>query len=214
MEDYSMTDYPKTYQLPKGIIVHERRHLAANGFFFAGGIYFENEKGVRQYKYGQMYVEVYVPRKITQPYPLIFYHGGGQSGLCWMETADKREGWADFFLKEGYVVYVVDVPARGRSAYHVDIDGPLSRLTSELCYQYFAGNTGNWETAKLHTQWPETMEKDPRGYDQNYDQLCSAMVDQIGVVRQQEAVRDASIKLLERTGQAIIVTHSLSGPYG
>jgi pimeloyl-ACP methyl ester carboxylesterase len=160
-----------------------------------------------------MYVEIYVPQEITRPYPLVFYHGGGQSGLCWMATADGHEGWVYSFLKKGYVVYVVDVPARGRSAYHIDVDGPLSRLSSELCKQYFADSIGNWKTANLHTQWP-TAEFNEKGYDKNFDNLCSAMVDQVNVVRQQEAVQEASKALLNRIGPSIIVTHSLSGPYG
>jgi pimeloyl-ACP methyl ester carboxylesterase len=204
----------KPYSLPDTIVAREQKSLKAKGFFFVGGKYFENDQGIRQYKYGQMYVEVFVPKEITQPYPLILYHGGGQSGLCWMETADKEKGWVEAFLERGYVTFVVDVPARGRSAYHTEVDGPLARLTSQLCKTYFADNTGDWPTAKLHTQWPADKKVDDKGYDKNYDDLCSAMVNHVNVVRQQELVKEAGAALLERTGPAVLVTHSMSGPYG
>ena len=74
---------------------------------------------------GAMYVEVLVPKKIRHPYPLVFLHDKGANGTVWMQTPDGRPGWAYFFLKQGYVVYLEDAPARGRSAYDPDLDGKL-----------------------------------------------------------------------------------------
>ena len=47
---------------------------------------------------------------------IVFLHGAGQTGTDWLQTPDGRPGWARFFTSRGYVVYMVDYPARGRSA--------------------------------------------------------------------------------------------------
>ena len=77
-----------------------------------------------------MYVEVWVPKQIRQRYPVVFFHGNGQTGTVWRQTPDGRPGWAYYLLKQGYVVYMVDYPARGRSGYVPDVDATL--VTREL----------------------------------------------------------------------------------
>src|SRR5579863_10058471 len=69
------------------------------------------------------YVEVMVPKKIRHPYPIVFFHGAGQTGTDWLQTPDGRPGWAYFFIKQGYTIYMVDFPARGRSTYNPSPDG-------------------------------------------------------------------------------------------
>lgn len=52
--------------------LHQRR------YFFVGGQYVNTSLGtVLQ---NQMYVEQLTPVEISQPYPLILFHGGGQDG--------------------------------------------------------------------------------------------------------------------------------------
>jgi pimeloyl-ACP methyl ester carboxylesterase len=201
------------YRMPDDIIVYDSSHLASRGFFFTGGKYREDNI-TRYYKYGQMYVEVYVPRRLTQPYPLILYYGGGQTALNWMGTPDGRRGWLDIFLEMGYVVYLPDVPARGRSAYHPETDGDLIYMNADLTREWFAAFGGTGPLASLHTQWPAAPEKDTRGYDKNYEDFCSWQVEFLPPEKQQELIKEAGTLLLERTGPAVILTHSMAGPYG
>mgnify|MGYP001812046665 CR=1 FL=1 len=42
-------------------------------------------------------------------------HGGGGQGTDWLETPDGRDGWVDYFVADGWDVYVVDRPSHGRS---------------------------------------------------------------------------------------------------
>ena len=42
-------------------------------------------------------------------------HGGGGQGTDWLETPDGRDGWADYFVADGWDVYVIDRPGHGRS---------------------------------------------------------------------------------------------------
>ena len=89
--------------------------LARDGFMYVGGKTMQVEG--RDYLYGQMYVEIRIPAKQTHPYPIIMVHGGSMSGTNYTGTPDGREGWAQYFVRQGYAVYVVDQPGRGRSGF-------------------------------------------------------------------------------------------------
>ena len=78
--------------------------LAKRGIFFAGGEYVGPEDN--RLMHGQMYVEVLTPKEVTQPYPLVLIHGAAQTAVDWMMTPDERKGWADYFVEQGYVVYM------------------------------------------------------------------------------------------------------------
>src|SRR5207244_3621734 len=97
--------------------------LARDGFFYVGGKTMTVEG--KEYFYGQMYVEIRIPAKQTHPYPIIMVHGGTMSGTNYTGTPDGREGWAQYFVRQGYAVYVVDQPGRGRSGFLTAAHGPL-----------------------------------------------------------------------------------------
>jgi len=67
-----------------------------------------------------------IPQQQKHPYPIVLVHGGGQTGSGWISNPDGRDGWATYFLRKGYAVYVVDQVGRGRSAYINDVYGPTS----------------------------------------------------------------------------------------
>ena len=128
--------------------------LTREGFFYVGGK--PTVVNGRTYMAGQMYVDVRIPAKQTQPYPIIMVHGGTRSATTFFGTPDGREGWAQYFVRQGYAVYVVDQPGRGRSGYLAesygpwkvpDGDGGQRRYLSQAKYKL-------WPQAHLHTQWP------------------------------------------------------------
>ena len=80
--------------------------LARDGFFYVNGK--PTTVNDREYISGQMYVEVRIPAEKTKPYPIIMVHGGTMSGTNFTGTPDGREGWAQYFVRQGYAVYVVD----------------------------------------------------------------------------------------------------------
>lgn len=201
------------YQVPNAVHALSQEHIGSRGYFYVGGAFAERD-GTRDYLHGQMYVEVLVPKTVTRPYPLVLFHGGGQTGLNWMATPDGRPGWADHFVSQGYVVYVPDVPARGRSPYHPAVDGPLTYMTADLTRTYFASDQGPWPTARLHDQWPASGQTDQWGYDAHYQALCAAQVEYLPPAQQQALVRQAGAELLRTIGPSVLVTHSMAGPYG
>jgi pimeloyl-ACP methyl ester carboxylesterase len=140
-------------------------------------------------------------------------HGGSQSGTNFTGTPDGREGWAQFFLRQGYAVYVVDQPGRGRAAYQADLYGPAARVNLENTQRRFAApeRFNLWPQARLHTQWPgQGVPGDPA-----FDQFYASQVPSIeNFTLQQELNRDAILALLEKIGPSILLTHSQSGAFG
>jgi pimeloyl-ACP methyl ester carboxylesterase len=185
--------------------------LEKEGHFFVGGKYFGTPG--RQFMAGQMYVEYRIPRRLRRPFPIVMWHGGGQSGACYTGTPDGREGWAQFFLRSGYAVYVVDQPGRGRSAYNPDAYSPQYWRDTSLVQERFTASaqSGVWPHARLHTQWPGAG----TAGDPVFDQFYAAQLPMIeSSLVQQSLNRDAGAALLDRIGPAILLTHSESGDYG
>jgi pimeloyl-ACP methyl ester carboxylesterase len=108
---------------------------ASVGYFYVGGRYV-GESGA-QVMQGAMYVEVLRPKRVIHRYPLVLIHGTGQTGTNWLGTPDGRQGWAQYFLTRGYVAYIVDQPARGRSAWHRGIDGELKAVPAPVIEKLF-----------------------------------------------------------------------------
>src|SRR3954468_9785767 len=100
--------------------------IARQGYLFAGGKY--STVNGRQVMSGQLYAEFQVPSKQSHRWPIVMIHGGSQSGTNFTGTPDGREGWAQFFLRLGYAIYVVDQPGRGRAAYQPEIYGAAAAL--------------------------------------------------------------------------------------
>ncbi|HMI96439.1 MAG TPA: alpha/beta hydrolase [Micropepsaceae bacterium] len=184
--------------------------IATQGYIFAGGKYVDGPDG--KYMSGQAYVEYQIPKNRTHPFPIVMIEGGGQSGSNFTGTPDGREGWAQYFLKRGYAVYVVDQPGRGRSALRPDYGDTVQRPTSWVQQQFTAPERSKlWPQARLHTQWPGTgMAGDPV-FDQFYAQQLQAIA---SFPKQQELNRDAGAALLDQIGPAILLTHSQSGAFG
>jgi pimeloyl-ACP methyl ester carboxylesterase len=179
-------------------------------FFYVGGEYvgpLSNE-----FMCGQMYVEALRPVKVTRPYPLVFIHGSAQTATNWLKTADGSPGWAYVFVELGYEVLLVDQPARGRSPWNQESDGELSPVPVAAIERYFtATQDGEWPQAKKHTQWPGSGRKGDAIFDDFYATQVPYITDN---AKSQALFQAAGIALLDKIGDAILVTHSQSGPYG
>jgi pimeloyl-ACP methyl ester carboxylesterase len=185
--------------------------IAEQGYFYVGGRYTTSKDG--QIMAGQMFVQYQAPQPRKHPYPVVMWHGGGQTGTNFLGTPDGRKGWAQFFLEQGYAVYVVDQPARGRSGFFTGVYGETRRPTTGAMSRRFTapGNHNEYPQAKLHTQWPgKGVPGDPV-----FDQFFASQVEDIrdvGVIERLN--REAGVALLDRIGPAILLTHSQSGPFG
>jgi len=188
-----------------------QRTPATREFFYVGGHY------VGDVMADQMYVEVLRPARVTRKYPLVFLHGNSQTATNWMNTPDGRPGWADYFLAQGYLVYLIDQPARGRSAWHPNVNGALAILPiSDIERRFTASEIdGTWPQAKKHTQWPSDSPLKGRRGDPVFDAFAATQVESLSsLVETQTLIQAAGTALLDRIGPAILITHSQSGPFG
>jgi len=185
--------------------------LSQDGYFYVNGK--PTKVNDREYISGQMYVEVRVPAVKTKPYPIIMVHGGTMSGTNFTGTPDGREGWAQYFVRQGYAVYVVDQPGRGRSGYLAAAYGPNRNVERGNSASRFVAQEKFklWPQAHLHTQWPGAGDPD----DDASMQLASGQLPAIeSFTRQQFLNRDALVALLEKIGPSILLVHSQAGAFG
>ena len=111
--------------------------LKSHGVFWAGGrIVNRTQPGTenagdqknipykqQQILVGQAYVEYFIPQNLRRgkrTLPIVMIPGGVLVGVHFLTTPDGREGWADYFLRRGYPVYIIDVPGRGRAGFAPD----------------------------------------------------------------------------------------------
>jgi pimeloyl-ACP methyl ester carboxylesterase len=185
--------------------------LARDGFFYVGGQ--PTTVDGRTYVSHQMYVEVRIPAQQTHRYPIVMVHGGTMSGTNFTGTPDGREGWAQYFVRQGYAVYVVDQPGRGRSGYLAAAYGPARNVDRDNAPRRFIAQEKYklWPQAHLHTQWPGNGEPD----DPAAQQLAMSQLPAIeSFATQQVLNRDALLALLDRIGPAVLLVHSQAGAFG
>src|SRR5262249_55885090 len=185
-------------------------NLQTMGHMFVGGRIDGSAKGKAMT--GQMYAEYFFPHRLKSPYPVVMIHGGFQTGTNFTGTPDGREGWAQYFLRRGRAVYVVDQVARGRSAHcrqchgavtAPDLDFTLLRFVSP---RYYA----RWPQARRHTQWPGKGKVNDRIFDAFYATQFPSLTN---YPKQQALNRDAIVALLDRIGPAVLLVHSQSGAF-
>lgn len=207
-------DGPGPAALPASVNAVES-NVARQGYFYVGGRYAGEPD--REVMIGQMYVEVWVPREVRRPYPIVLFHGASSTATTWMQTPDGRKGWAHLLVDMGYIVYLTDQPARGRSAYHAALQGRQIAATAAGTER---NNTnprelGTWPQAKLHSQYPgEGPDRGRRGnpvFDAGFARSVPYLASN---AETQELVRQAGTTLLDRIGPAILLTHSQAGPFG
>ncbi|MGH7076079.1 MAG: alpha/beta hydrolase [Stellaceae bacterium] len=195
--------------------VKEPLTIADQGFFWVG---VERKKmPYGTIPAGQMYVQYQIPVEQKHRWPLVMVHGGGGQGTDYLGTPDGREGWATWFLRQGYAVYVVDRPGHGRAPYHADALGPASPPATyeglgDLFTRPEEKMPGAYPQAKLHSQWPKG---DAKRTEENLDQMLAGMGPMpTDLPAYQENMARVGGELLDRIGPSVLMTHSMGGPSG
>ncbi|KAH8659868.1 Alpha/Beta hydrolase protein [Xylariales sp. PMI_506] len=182
-------------------------------FFYVGGRSLASATG--NLTVDQLYVEKLTPTcAVHQTKPLVFFHGGGIAGSTWLNTPDNREGFATYFLKKGYIVYIIDTAAIGRS-----MENNLSNFTAvagtsneNVQIGFTAVELYNYyPQAILHTQWPGAgVNGDPV-----FDQFKKSFIPLTSSYEAQEyAMRESGCALLSLLGaDAYLISHSLGARY-
>ncbi|KAK1976339.1 Alpha/Beta hydrolase protein [Colletotrichum cereale] len=186
-------------------------------FFYVGGRYMESASG--NITVDQLYVEKLVPvdagrsrrsRGAAAAKPMVFFHGGGTTGVTWLNTPDDRPGWATYFLRQGHTVYLVDVTGIGRSTENnLAAFAMISGTAAEGVEKGFTNVEAYdaYPQAKLHTQWPGTGKKG----DPTFEQFQKTIIPlSTSWIPQELALRASGCELLSLLGEkAYLVSHSI-----
>ncbi len=134
-----------------------------------------------------MFVQYLLPANRQHDYPLVLIHGGGGQGTDWLETPDGRDGWVDYFVADGWDVYVVDRPSHGRSQSNPGCgDGMVGTANSAMISELATSDAKVWPggqptpTNDSVVAWTASSTTAPYCGDAIAAQTISALLDEIG----------------------------------
>lgn len=161
-----------------------------------------------QTAYGDHAYVLYQKPVNARKYPLVFLHGGSMTKRCWSSTPDGRDGFQNIFLRKGYSVYLMDQPRNGESGRTTNPDeapvvANIPSYDDRLRFTLF--RLGEWPDFYPGVQFP----KDSASLEQFF--RLGAMV---RGEDDRDVIAEAMAALLEKTGPAVLVTHSANGTVG
>src|ERR1035438_1654174 len=196
--------------LPASIPTFSTADIGRQGHFYVGGHYV-GEPG-KETMDGAMYVEVWMPKRIRHPYPIVFVTGGGgQWSYSLLQTPDGRPGWAYDFVNQGYTVYMMDYPGQGRSANIPGVDGTLLPPRSgPLMEEVWSGGRpastpqSSWPQAKKYTQWPSDAPSKGKMGDPVFDYFAKTEMQAVSSPGFEKRTVDAIEQLLDLIGKPVV----------
>ena len=184
-------------------------HLEDVGMFYVGG---RMQEGATQHT-GQALVHYF--RSNAEPKtPVVLYPGLGLTSYIYISTPDGRQGWAQQFAKAGHAAYVYDPVNTGPSGIPAEpfrADPPASIAT--------------WNANQIWPRWGFGDSRD-HPYEnvrfpvEHMDQFYASWASRLGGGMGGGAGRGragsgpdvaALTELLEKTGPAVLVPHSMGG---
>jgi pimeloyl-ACP methyl ester carboxylesterase len=172
------------------------------------------------YTVGQMYVHYRIPEPVgANKLPVIMVHGSNHTGVTYETTPDGREGWATYFVRHGFPVYVVDQAGRGRSSFDpTAVNQAIAQSNAALLpsagFQLYP-REGAWTNflfgPSYGVAWPD--ERFPlKALDQYTAQLVPNT--ETTLAKGGTNTINGLAALLDKIGPAVIIVHSQSGTYG
>ncbi|MEQ1653992.1 MAG: alpha/beta fold hydrolase, partial [Hyphomicrobium sp.] len=139
------------------------------------------------------------PRK----YPIVMWHGAGQSSKTWETTSDGREGFQNIFLRRSFSTYLIDQPRRG-GAGRSTLEATIKPTPDEQLWfnQFRVGLWPNYFDGVQFDRKPETL-----------NQYFRAMTPNTGPF-DMNVLSDGVSALFDRIGPGILFTHSQGGGPG
>ena len=149
-----------------------------------------------------LYAFYQIPEQ-PRPLPIVMLHGAYVSGRSWETTYDGREGFQTIFLRRRFPVYIVDQPRRGRAGNSSVAATVEPTPNDQLFFDQF--RIGQWPKFFDGVQFdrkPETL-----------NQFFRALTPNTGPY-DAKVIASAMTALLDKTGPAILFTHSQGGEPG
>jgi pimeloyl-ACP methyl ester carboxylesterase len=161
----------------------------------------------------QMYVQYFLPEAPNGRPPLLFWHGGGMTGKAWETTPDGREGWLNFFIRQGWDCYLCDAVERGRSGQapvpEVWREPPLSQTAADIWGRFRLGpGPSSYHPDPEHRQPYANGQFPPEAFEGLQRQMVPRWT------HTDTAILAAHTELLDRVGPACVIAHSQAGVFG
>ncbi|HEV2202234.1 MAG TPA: hypothetical protein VGR73_20640 [Bryobacteraceae bacterium] len=196
---------------PSTVPTFSTAEIGRQGHFYVGG-HWAGEPG-KETMDGAAYVEVWVPKNIRHPYPMVFIAGGGgQWAYNLIQTPDGRPGWAYDFVRQGYTVYMMDYPGQGRSAFNPALDGNIVPPRSgPLMEEIWTGGRppatpqSTWPQYKKYSQWPSDAPNKGKMGDPVFDYFAKTEQHAVAGPNQEQRNVDAMVALLDMINQPVIL---------
>lgn len=135
--------------------------------------------------------------------PLVFLHGYGQSARGWMTTPDGRAGFNELFLRRRYPVYLIDQPRRGQAGQST-VPAEINAVPDDQ-FWYAQFRIGVYPNMNEGVAFPKDQAAQ--------EQFFRMMTPDTGTF-DTGVITDAMVKLFDKTGGGVFVTHSAGGVIG
>lgn len=195
--------------------------VAEQGSFTVGGRYVTHAGSFHpdrftapdgQRAYGDFAYVKYQKPVDARRLPIVFQHGGAQSSRTWESTVDGREGFDTLFVRKGYGVYLLDQPRSGKSNLSTQAVRPDTPWASNPMHGdrtlYLLSRIGHFDAQGRpvpNAQFPDG-ERSYQAFQQSWT-IGSGPLDN-------DLNADVLAQLVDRTGGAILFTHSMGGTIG
>ena len=188
------------------LVIQEQGSFAAGGSVFTAPGQFDAKKPLdpagQTYHGDHAYVFYQIPEN-PHKYPIVMLHGAGQFSRTWETTPDGREGFQNIFLRRGFATYLVDQPRRGNAGRSM-VEGTVTPKPDEqLWFNQF--RVGVWPDYFKGVQFSHDKEA--------LNQYFRQMTPNTGPF-DVNVISDAMSAVMDKTGPAILFTHSQGGGPG
>ena len=156
-----------------------------------------------------------LPTKKRLP-PVIMVHGSGHTGVTFETTPDGREGWANYFVRNGFPVYVVDHSGRARSGFDATPINQAKVQSNPALIPSLVKTTheGAWVGFRIGPSYGVTY-PGAQFPIADFDQYAAQLVPNTEVTLVDGGANStrALTALLDKIGPAIIIAHSQGSSY-
>ena len=190
-------------QMP--IVIEKQGSFAVGGTVLNTPGTYDNNKptAAGQSLHGDHLYAFYQVPQNAKSLPIVMLHGAFQSGRSWETTPDGREGFQTLFLRQGYPVYLIDQPRRGRAG-NSTVATTIEPIPYDQLFfdQFRLGVWPNYFDGVQFDQNPETLNQFLRSVTPNTGAYDAGVIS------------DAMAALFTRIGPGILFTHSQAGGPG
>src|SRR5258705_9427139 len=165
------------------------------------------------YAVESMYVQYFLPANRRGSVPLLMWHGGGLTGVSYESTPDGREGWLNYFVKQGWDVYNSDAVERGRAGWAMSPDifkgEPVFLAKANPWERFRIGQSvGSWSTDPAQRKLMPNVQFPIEAYDNFVKQSVPRWT------TTDDAIIRAYVELVDRVCPCVILFHSRAGHFG